>query len=59
MSSAPPSLNYSHARRRRNVGQLYVELGLVSRRQLNEALVECARSRTTLPEALRALGYLG
>ncbi len=59
MSAAPPSHSYSHARRRRAIGQLYVELGLVTRRQLNDALVECARSRITLPESLRALGYLG
>ena len=56
-SSAPHS--YANACRRRAIGQLYVELGLVTRRQLNEALVECARSHVSLPESLRALGFLG
>jgi hypothetical protein len=59
MTTPSASHSYSHACRRRAIGQLYVELGLVTRRQLNEALVECARSRVTLPESLRALGYLG
>ncbi len=44
--------------RRRAIGQLYVQLGMVTKTQMNEALVECARSRVTLPVSLRALGYL-
>ena len=37
---------------------LYVELGLITRPQLNHALVECAHQRLALPDALRRLGYL-
>lgn len=44
--------------RRRSIGLLYVELGLISKAQLNEALVECARQRQALPDVLRTLGYL-
>lgn len=46
------------ATRRRAVGMLYVDLGLVTRPQLNHALVECARLGTTLPDVLRRLGYM-
>ena len=44
--------------RRRAVGMLYVDLGLITRAQLNEALVESARVGSSLPEALRALGFV-
>ena len=44
--------------RRMSIGMLYVDLGLVTRPQLFEALVECARTRCTLPAALASLGYL-
>ncbi len=46
------------ASRRRAIGMLYVDLGLVTRPQLNHALVECARLGTSLPDALRRLGYM-
>mgnify|MGYP003393961109 CR=1 FL=1 len=46
------------AARRRAIGMLYVDLGMITRPQLNHALVECARAATTLPETLRRLGYL-
>lgn len=46
------------AARRRAMGMLYVDLGMISRMQLNHALVECARVGATLPETLRRLGYL-
>jgi len=58
MSTASTTHSYSHACRRRVIGQLYVELGIVTRSQINDALVECSRSHLTLPESLRALGYL-
>lgn len=45
--------------RRRAVGMLYVDLGLLTRAQLNHALVESARLSRPLPEVLTALGYLG
>ncbi len=45
--------------RRRQIGMLYVDLGLITRNQLNEALVECARARQPLAHTLRRLGYLG
>ncbi|GDX79012.1 hypothetical protein LBMAG42_08230 [Deltaproteobacteria bacterium] len=44
--------------RRMSIGMLYVDLGIVTRPQLFEALVECARTRCTLPAALASLGYL-
>lgn len=44
--------------RRRSIGLLYVELGLITKAQLNEALVECARARQPLADTLRHLGYL-
>ena len=46
------------ASRRRAIGMLYVDLGMITRPQLNHALVECARAAATLPETLRRLGYL-
>ncbi|MBM4389493.1 MAG: hypothetical protein FJ090_00085 [Deltaproteobacteria bacterium] len=46
------------ASRRRAIGMLYVDLGLVTRSQVNHALVECARLGTSLPAALRRLGYM-
>ena len=46
------------AARRRAIGMLYVDLGMITRPQLNVALVECARAGATLPETLRRLGYL-
>lgn len=53
------SRQHSHSLRRRTIGMLYVELGLITRSQLNLALVECAHQRVPLPDALRRLGYLG
>lgn len=44
--------------RQRAVGRLYVDLGLITKPELNHALVECARMRATLPDTLRRLGYL-
>jgi hypothetical protein len=46
------------AARRRAIGMLYVDLGMVTRPQMNHALVECARTGLPLAETLKRLGYL-
>jgi len=56
VAAAPSS---SRALRQRSIGRLYVDLGLITRPELNHALVECARTRSPLPDVLRRLGYLG
>ena len=53
MTSSP-----NHSARQRAIGRLYVDLGLVTKPEINHALVECARTRSPLPETLRRLGYL-
>lgn len=53
-----PSTRPCRSARRRAVGRLYVDLGLVTLPQLNHALVECARTRAPLPAVLRQLGYM-
>ncbi len=56
--STAAATDASNTARRMSIGMLYVDLGLVTRPQLFEALVECARMRCTLPAALASLGYL-
>ena len=58
MNDATPAPLPSRALRQRAIGRLYVDLGLISRPELNHALIECARTHSALPEVLRRLGYL-